>query len=325
MKRLSLIVFLICALPSLARAQVLHANFFPTTTTLTCTSTSGTNISLDQFTGTLSGNLTLTLPAASAGCIDGDRIDIRATQAASSSYTLTVSAGTGTAVKVLSNGGTLIPMPAGASSGAANVLHLIYAYDSIASTPQWELVTQETYAAATTLGPYNMLMLQSLGGNGAGTLGGSNETYIWCGFYPFASVVTTGNIATQVSAADNTNNSDIGVYSYNPSTGVATLLFDTGAFTSSATSTRLIGIGSGSSNITEPSFPYYMPAGYYCNAWTSAATTFKLLGNNATGWFFYQASGATPTTSGGKLNASLTGLTENIGYNSGQEPVLGAY
>ncbi len=141
-------LFASIAFPCTACAQNQHAGFFNggTSLTATCTQTSGALISSDAFLGTLQGNTTLTLPAASIGCVDRDVIDIRATQASSQAFTLTVNAGTGTVTKVLTNSGTVLPMPA-AGAVTSVVLHQIWVYDAVAATPQWELVTQETNPA----------------------------------------------------------------------------------------------------------------------------------------------------------------------------------
>jgi hypothetical protein len=144
------ILFASLAFPCTACAQNQHASFFNggTTLTATCTNTSGALISSDAFLGTLQGNTTVTLPASAIGCVDRDVIDIRATQATSQAYTLTVNAGTGTVTKILSNSGSVIAMP---SAGAVTsvVLHQIWVYNSVAGTPQWELVTQETNPATS--------------------------------------------------------------------------------------------------------------------------------------------------------------------------------
>jgi hypothetical protein len=155
MKRVGfLLMFLL--LPSLAHAQNIHTSFFNggTSLTATCTATTGSLASSDIFLGTAQGNTTVTLPTAATGCLDYDVIDLRFTQAASQSFTLTVSGGSGTTTLVISNGGALLAAPAGAASGAANVLHQIWVYNAVATTPQWELVTQETngQAVQTTLG-----------------------------------------------------------------------------------------------------------------------------------------------------------------------------
>lgn len=147
MKRiLSILFFLMMALPRLAHAQYYHASFFngSTTLTATCTNTSGSYTSSDVFLGTAQGNTTVTLPAASSNCLDYDIIDLRFTQAASQSYTLTVNAGASSQVKIISNGGVLLAAPTGAASGAVNVLHQIWVHDAVATTDTWELVTQET-------------------------------------------------------------------------------------------------------------------------------------------------------------------------------------
>lgn len=133
-----------------AFAQNLHTSFFDggTTLTATCTNTAGSLTSSDVFTGTAQGNTTVTLPAASIGCLDYDVVDLRFTQANGHSYTLTVNAGTGTAVEILSNGGALISAPA--ASDTTVVLHQIWVYNKVAATPQWELVTQETNPVSAT-------------------------------------------------------------------------------------------------------------------------------------------------------------------------------
>ena len=185
MKRLFLIITLLTALvrPSLAHAQFPHASFFNGGTTLTATCTNlaaATTTSSDSFLGTAQGNTTVTLPASAIGCHDYDVIDLRFTQAASHSYTLTVNAGTGTATKIISNSGSILAAPTGAASGAANELHQIWVYNAVATTPQWELVTQTTVPAVTSLG---------VNGNPDGTAGdlrafktaGDAQPYMLCG------------------------------------------------------------------------------------------------------------------------------------------------
>lgn len=143
MKRVLLSLVLILALPAMARAQYQHANFFNggTTLTATCTNTTGTIVSSDAFLGTLQGNTTVTLPAAAIGCIDFAIVDLRPTQAANHTYTLTVNAGAGTALQTPT---TILAVPAAGAGVTTNGLHQIWAYNATTTTPQWELVTQLT-------------------------------------------------------------------------------------------------------------------------------------------------------------------------------------
>lgn len=169
MKRLVfLLTFLL--LPTLAHAQFQHTAFFNggTTLTATCTNTTGTTLSQDYFEGTLQGNTTVTLPASATGCLSGDIIVLKPTAAASQSFTLTVSAGTGTALQTPSNGAVLIVAPTGAASGAANNLQQIWIYNSVAGTPQWELVTQEAVPASNAMNcPVNNVNCVTQLNNGA--------------------------------------------------------------------------------------------------------------------------------------------------------------
>ena len=173
-RRIVGVLFCLMLLPSLAHAQYPHDSFFNGGTSLAvpCTNTTGNSsvLSQDNFEGTLQGNTTVYLPPVGATCRSGDMLRFRATQAASQSYSLSpasgtntqctasvtpwaccTGSGTGTCTAVnfggKSNGGTNLPAPAGASSGAANNLDQLYSYNAVATTPQWENVTQETLPA----------------------------------------------------------------------------------------------------------------------------------------------------------------------------------
>src|ERR1039458_7259947 len=164
-KFISLLSVLTVLVPTLAHAQYQHSGFFNggTSLTATCTNTTGTKTSSDSFLGTLQGNTVVTLPAASIGCVDYDVIDLRITQGTNQSYLLTVGAGSGTSIKVPSNGGAILTIPPSTGGSTGTVLHQNWVYNAVASTPQWELVTQETQPAT--------LLSIAAGGNGTGSPG----------------------------------------------------------------------------------------------------------------------------------------------------------
>lgn len=144
-KWILLALFAVLLLPALAHAQFTHALTTSGASTLTCSSTgNGGTYATDIFVGTLTGNVTPTLPAAAADCADRSHIEIRATQGASA-YTVTTGAGAGTALAVPSHFGQTIQL--GVTAG--NVLHQVWIYHKTLVTPTWELVTQETIPAPT--------------------------------------------------------------------------------------------------------------------------------------------------------------------------------
>lgn len=97
------------------------------TSSPTCNSTTGTNPSLDIYTGALGGNATYTLPS-STSCINNDVISINPTQG-SGSYTVSFSAGAGTSIAIWAPGGSCYSMPT--SSGNTAIWN--FKYDSINS------------------------------------------------------------------------------------------------------------------------------------------------------------------------------------------------
>src|SRR5271166_6359529 len=92
-------------LPTMAHAQFNHALTTTGASTLTCTNTTGTSPSLDIFSGTLTGSITPTLPAAAAGCIANDMIWIIAEQSGTNAFTVTTGVGAGTQPEYADGGG----------------------------------------------------------------------------------------------------------------------------------------------------------------------------------------------------------------------------
>ena len=151
------LVLMILALPSIARAQATHALTTTGASTLVCTNTGGSvgssNYSVDEYIGTLTGSITPTLPAAAANCNSGDRIIIKATQGVNQSYTVTTTAGAGTAIKIPAAYGSTIALPASTGSLDDRKLYQIWRYDPAPATPEWDMVTQETQPSTTTQNP----------------------------------------------------------------------------------------------------------------------------------------------------------------------------
>ncbi len=173
--------------------------------------TTGTILSQDYFEGTLQGNTTAYLPPIGANCLSGDTLWFKPTATNGHSYTLTVASGanaqctgstapwaccTGSTTGTCSaatlanttNGNVLIPVPTGASGGVNN-LDNIETYNSVPTTAQWELKTQETNPAAVV----------ATAGGGTGT--GSALTGLVRGGNPFAAAELSGDGTTSGSNA----------------------------------------------------------------------------------------------------------------------------
>ena len=190
MKRIliSLVFLFTLVLPSLARAQYTHT-LSSGSITLSCTNTGGSigsPYSTDVYIGTLSSSTTATLPALASDCTPRDHVEIFATQGTNHSYTLTLNGGAGTVTAVTSNGGTLLALPTSTGGQTDRVLHQIWIYDSVASTPVWELVTQETNPASTMA----CAALPALTGDATTSSGSCAVTNVGVSGTPFAPSAT---------------------------------------------------------------------------------------------------------------------------------------
>lgn len=231
-----------CVAPASGSGGLFVHSLTGTTPTAAVNSTSTAAIDVNDLT--LSGNTTITLPASTA-MADGEVIYIKAIQPVSSSYTVALSAGSGTAIVYQVPGGACPAVPTTGSGSQAEEIWAIH-YNANFSTPQADVLGCETDPAQVSPLSSSLGSAEIYVGNASGT--GTAQALSGDGGLSNTGVLTV-NATTTTTSTGSAN-----AYVLTPSPAITTLTGYCGSFISNFANTGAATLnisGLGAKNITK--------------------------------------------------------------------------